>query len=108
MTYTITVERAGQDRFGNPVMPPATHTVDDCWDAPPGTERTAGETNHLAAIVEWDLDLLAPYGADLKPEDVVTIPGDPTRYQVFGRPERWKGPDGWEAGSVIRLKAATG
>ena len=104
MTYTITVERPTRDRFGNPVTPPATHTIDDCWDAPAGST----ERNHLEEIVEWDLDLLAPYGADLKSEDVVKIPGDETRYQVHGRPNRWKGPDGWEAGSVTRLKAATG
>ena len=104
MTYTITVERpGGKDRFGNP-LPPAVHTIEDCWDAPAGTS----ETSHLEEIVEWDLDLLSPYGADLKPADIVKIPGDSTRYQVHGRPNRWKGPDGWEAGSVTRLKAATG
>ena len=113
MTYTITVERPARDRFGNPVTPPPTHTIDDCWDAPAGTgdiqgRSAAGETGHLSDIVEWDLDLLGPYGADLKPDDVVKIPGDDTRYQVYGRPNRWKGPDGWEAGSVTRLKAATG
>lgn len=104
MTYTITVERAARDRFGNPVTPPPTHTIDDCWDAPAGSS----ESNHLEQTVEWDLDLLGPYSADLKPDDVVKIPGDDTRYHVHGKPNRWKGPDGWEAGSVTRLKAATG
>ena len=102
---TATVERpGGTDRFGNP-LPPATHTVADCAPAPAGST----EQNFQADTIEWDVDLLGPYAADFQAEDVVTLPGDANRYQVHGKPQRWKHPvTGWEAGSVTRLKAVSG
>lgn len=67
------------------------------------------ETEDRAATVEWDVDLMVPYGADVVAGDVVSLPGDQARYQVHGRPARWRNPfTGWEAGTVARLKAVTG
>ena len=102
---TVTVERpAGMDRFGNK-LPPTTHTVSGCAPAPAGST----ETNVDAATVEWDIDLIGPYDADLAAQDVVLLPDDGDRYQVYGRPQRWEHPvTGWKAGSVTRLKAVSG
>jgi hypothetical protein len=103
---TITVTRPpGSDRFGNPLPAPAPHTVDDCQPFPAGS---FAESHHLEQTVEWDLDLFVPYAADIEPEDVVTIPGDSTGYQVHGKPQRWRSPDGWEPGTVVLLKAVSG
>lgn len=101
---TATVERpGGVDADGNPLTP-ATHTEPGCAPAPAGSF----EVHHLEATVEWDKDLFAPYDADFKPEDVVTLPGDETRYQVHGQPSPWRSPfTGWEAGLVVRLKAVS-
>lgn len=102
---TATVERpAGADRFGNPLAP-TTHEVAGVAPAPGGsTEQSLNES-----IVEWDLDLLGPVDADIRAEDIVTLPGDPTRYQVVGRPQRFRHPmTNWQAGSVTRLKGVEG
>jgi hypothetical protein len=99
---TVTVERApGTDRHGNPLGGATTHTVTPCGVAPAGsTERI-----HLEATVEWDLDLIVPYAANIRAEDVITLPGDTTRYQVQGRPSKFRSPfTGWEAGAIARLK----
>lgn len=103
---TATVTRpAGSDRFGNPLPAQPPHTVAGCAPAPAGST----EQHHLEQTIEWDVDLLGPYDADFQPEDVVTLAGDDTRYHVHGVVKRWKNPmTGWEAGSVTRLKAATG
>jgi hypothetical protein len=111
---TVIVERpTGYDPFGNP-KPPTTHTVDDCWAYPPGmgaTSSAGNEQTHLQSVVEWDLDLYAPAGADIRPEDVVRVPGefDPdgnlVPFQVHGRANRWRAPTGWSPGDIIRLKA---
>lgn len=103
---TATVSRpAGMDADGNPTAAPAPHTVDGCGLAPAGSL----EEHFQASTVEWDLDLLAPYAADIKAQDVVTLPGDTARYQVHGKPSKWRNPfTGWEAGTVVRLKAVEG
>ncbi len=99
--FTVTVERpGGTDRYGNP-LPGATHTVDGCATAPAGSSEQTG----AAATVEWDLDLLAPFDADIAAQDVVLLPGDPERYAVDGRPARFRSPfTSWEAGTLARLK----
>lgn len=102
---TATVERpGGTDQYGNP-LPGTSHTVPGCGVAPSGSTEKHGPE----ATVEWDLDLLAPLAADFKAEDVVTLPGDSTRYQVHGRPKVLRSPfTGWEAGQVVRLKGVEG
>lgn len=102
---TATVSRpGGMDADGNP-LPGTSHTVDGCGVAPAGSF----EEHFQASTVEWDLDLYAPFGADFIAEDAVTLPGDTTRYQVHGRPSPWRNPfTGWEAGTVVRLKAVEG
>ena len=61
----------------------------------------------VSQTVEWDADFLTSYGADIEADDVVVYAGE--RYQVHGRPARWKHPmTGWESGAVVRLKAVTG
>lgn len=114
---TATVERpGGTDQYGNP-LPGTTYTVDGCAPAPAGSTEKHGPE----ATVEWDLDLLIPYGAPLTPtppseepagiaaQDVVTLPGDTTRYQVHGMPKHFRSPfTGWEAGTVVRLKGVAG
>lgn len=99
---TATVERpGGMDADGNTTAP-APHTVAGCGTAPAGSI----EQHHLESTVEWDLDLLAPYGSDFAAQDVVTLPDGPTRYQVYGEPSPWRNPfTGWQAGVVVRLKA---
>jgi hypothetical protein len=106
---TVTVERpAGFDQYGNPLAP-ATHTVAGCAPAPAGSVSASVEDTDRGHEVEWDLDLLAPYGADVVATDVVLIPGDPTRYQVHGRPRAYRSPfTGWESGAVVRLKGVEG
>lgn len=103
MTYTITVKRAGRDRFGNP-LPPTTRTVDSCQTFPAGS---FSESHGLEATVEWDLDLFAPHRPDIEAQDTIKLPGDPTTYQVHGKPQHWSA-DGWEPGTVIKLKAVEG
>lgn len=102
---TVTVERpGGQDQHGN-ALPGTTHTVPGCAPAPAGST----EENHQEATVEWDYDLLGPYAADFAAQDIVLLPGDTTRYQVYGEPKRFRSPfTGWEAGSVTRLKGVAG
>lgn len=104
---TIVVERAGKDRFGNPSAP-ASHQVDECARFPAGTLDRNFERTYLQDTVEWDLDLYAPFDADITSADVVLLPGDTNRYQVQGQPQRWESPDGWQPGTVVRLKAVTG
>lgn len=99
---TVTVERPGaDDRYGNPTAG-SSHTI-------AGAFAPAGSTENVdrSQTVEWDEEFLTDYGADLMAEDVVTYGTD--RYQVFGKPARWRHPmTGWEAGTVARLKAVTG
>lgn len=112
---TATVNRpGGADQFGNPLSG-TTHTVDGCAPAPPGTIRSFVEAHGTEATVEWDLILLAPYEADFRAQDVVTLPddldadGEPTRYQVHGRPEKFRAPfTGWSAGMMVILKSVEG
>lgn len=103
---TATVSRpAGMDAHGNPLAAPAPHTVAGCGRAPAGSL----EQHFLESTVEWDVDLLAPHGADIKAQDTVTLTGDTTRYQVHGLPAAWRNPfTGWNAGTVVRLKAVEG
>ena len=100
---TVTVERpTGTDRHGNP-LPPTSSTVGDCVTAPAGSTEQTGPSS----LVEWDLDLIAPHDADIRPSDAVVVDGE--RYAVFGRPQRFRNPfTGWEAGLVARLKGAEG
>ncbi len=103
--FTVTVERpGGTDRHNNPLPGAPPHTVAGCTPAPAGSSEQTG----TAATVEWDLDLYAPYDADIIAQDVILLPGDPERYAVTGRPARLKSPTGWEAGMVARLKGVTG
>ena len=104
---TVTVERpAGSDRYGNPLTP-ATHMVDGCVLAPAGSSEQTG----ASATVEWDLDLLnTDPDADIAPQDVVVIDEGPDagRYQVFGKPARYRSPWTGQGGIVARLKGVTG
>lgn len=100
---TIIVERVGTDRFGNPTGP-AQHQVEDCAQFPAGSlERNFGQET-----VEWDVDLFAPFTADIIAADVILLPGDTDRYQVQGKPQKWESPDGWQPGMVVKLKAVSG
>lgn len=101
---TVTVERPGStDQYGNP-KPGTTHTVGPCGIAPAGST----EQNYLQDLAEWDLDLIAPHDADISEADIVTLPGETTRYQVDGRPKRFRSPfTGWEAGAIARLKGVS-
>ncbi len=103
---TVTVERpGGTDRYNNPLPGAPPHTVDGCATAPAGSSEQTG----TAATVEWDLDLYAPYDADIAAQDVILLPGDPERYAVHGRPARFRSPfSGWEAGTLARLKGVRG
>ena len=107
---TVSVERpGGRDRYNNR-LPSSFHTVPDCAPAPVSTMTSNKEMNSLAATVEWDLELLcSDPDADFEAQDILTIPGDGGRYQVNGRPERWRNPfTGWAAGCGVRLKAVNG
>jgi hypothetical protein len=100
-----TVTRSGgTDRYGNP-LPGTTHSLHGCAVAPAGSTESADQ----AATVEWDQDLICDHDADLIAQDVVVLPGDPTEYQVFGRPRPFTNPfTGWKAGKVARLKGVQG
>jgi hypothetical protein len=103
---TATVTRPpGTDAHGNPLTAPAPHEVPGCAPAPAGSV----ERHHLEQAVEWDVDLLGPYDANFEPQDMVTLAGDDTEYQVHGTVQRWRHPmTGWEAGSLTKLKAVSG
>jgi hypothetical protein len=103
---TVTVKRSGgTDRYGN-TLPGTTHTVSDCAIAPAGST----ESDVDSATVEWDLDLLCgDTEADVNAQDAVLLPGDPSTYQVHGRPRPFTNPfTGWKAGKVARLKGVSG
>lgn len=101
--FAIQVHRGGKDRFGNP-LPGGDHTVEPCAAAPAGSTELV---NGQATVITHDT-VYGPYVADVEPKDTVTIPeGQPIdagRYEVEGKPQRWKNPfTGEESGCVIRL-----
>ncbi len=111
--FTVTVERpGGTDRHNNPLPGAPPHTVDGCATEPAGAgsvRQGSSERVGDSATVEWDLNLFAPYDADITAQDVILLPGDPERYAVTGRPARLRSPfTGWEAGMIARLKGVRG
>lgn len=107
--FTATVRRyGGTDRFGNAIDGTA-HTIKGCAAAPAGsTEIVNGQ-----ATVTTEDTIYAPYAADVTAQDEVEVPdGQPIpagRYQISGKPQRWKNPfTGLEAGTTIRLTRADG
>lgn len=104
---TVTVVRpAVRDRNGD-VDPGSavTFPVDGCaraWGM--STEDTDRRETAL-----WDVTLYCPTGTDIRHTDKIVFPGDPTRYDVVGMPQRWDPHPltGWQPdlSVVVRLKA---
>jgi hypothetical protein len=106
----VTVRRPTLDRFGDPVLPTPTHTVEGCAWAP----RSETEITDLRQTSITGYWLFAPFGADIEHSDEVIIPGivdggEPIVWQVRGEAGRWESP--WthiEVGSQLALERATG
>lgn len=99
---TVTVLRARpRDRFGDGGFD-VHHTESNVAIAPTGT----AEPDPLRGLVESDVDLYLPPGADVLASDRIELP-DGDEYFVVGKPARWKSPfTGWKPGVVVQLKAA--
>ena len=106
--FDITVHRGGVDRFGDP-LPATDHTVLGCAAAPAGSTEYVGTQ---ATVVDSDT-IYAPFDADVKAQDTITVPAgqaiEPGTYSVQGTPQRYVNPfTGTQAGTVIRLTRGTG
>jgi hypothetical protein len=105
---TVTVERrAKRDAFGDRIAPSASHTIDGCAIAPQVGARgmTGSSTTDDAqrATVQTFRYIYCPAGADIQPDDAVTLP-DGRTYLVEGDPSPWKNPfTGREPGIEVRL-----
>jgi hypothetical protein len=101
---TVTVRRpGGRDREGDP-LPGTEHSIGGCAVYP----RTSSETEATGTTVITGRTLLAPYGADIAPEDRVVLP-DGTVWAVEGQPGPWESPlTGWRPGTEVALVRAEG
>ncbi len=104
---TVTILRPGppvEDDYGNDVPGPDTETqVAGCAVWP----RTSNEDNQARAQVIEGLNLVAPYGTDIRPHDRVKI-GD-LIYEVDGDPGDWASPlTGTKAATQVSLTRVTG
>lgn len=104
---TVTVIRAGaptQDDYGNDVPGPNVETpVGGCAVWP----RTSSEDVQGRLQVLEGLNVVAPYGTDVRPHDRVRVRG--VLYDVDGDPGEWRSPlTGTQAGVQIALTRVTG
>ncbi|MDT0302903.1 hypothetical protein [Streptomonospora wellingtoniae] len=101
----VTVKRSGgKDRYGDPLPGPPPHTVEGCAVYP----RTSTETATGGTTVITGRTLLAPIGADILPEDQITLP-DGTVWSVEGDVGPWSSPfTGWSPGLEVNLERVKG
>lgn len=113
MSATVTIVRPlGNDSHGDPIAGvPERITVDGAFVAPrqnPETEAGVHDTARQAVIV--GLTLYAPFGTDLRHDDVVEVAGPwAGTYEVEGEPGRWRSAfSDWEPGLEVALRRAVG
>ena len=117
VAFTATVHRVPVDqqknRWGDPLAVPADHEVGGCAIYPGGSVE-AVETRDTVSDTAV---LLAPYGADIRVTDEVSVPDSlavpppyrGTRWRVDGTPEGWQSPfTGWRAGTAVTLTRQRG
>jgi hypothetical protein len=104
---TITILRPGaptQDDYGNDV--PGADEENDV----PGCAvwpRSSDEDNRSRQQVTQGLNVVAPYGTDIRPADRVQVRG--LVYTVDGEPGSWRSPlTGTEGGVQVSLTRVTG
>lgn len=102
---TVTVRRYTRDNKGNRVEV-SVHTVDGVGVAPAGGSGwgvASDEVNTLGEQVKSGTTLYAPYGADIRARDTVTL-ADGSRWEVDGDPADWRSPlSGRPRGTVVSL-----
>lgn len=103
---TITIVRLAPPTFPTMGDAPAVATstdIDNCAVWPTQTtELIVGQDT-----VTWDLDLVVPFGTDVRSDDQVEYEG--VTYDIVGRPQPWRSPfTGSTPGTVINLKSSTG
>lgn len=82
-------------------------SVSDCSWQPDYSTDSDGD---LRSTVVTGYTLFAPYSADLRAKDEVTLPGDPLPWFVVGDVGRWSPSPftGWTPGIRVALRRATG
>jgi hypothetical protein len=104
---TITVLRAGeptQDDYGNDVPGEDVETdIGGCAVWP----RSSDEDNRARQQVTEGLNVVAPYGSDIRPHDRIRVRG--LLYEIDGEPGSWASPlTGTKAGVQVSLTRITG
>lgn len=106
----VTVHRYIMDRYGDRQEVSQHHVQRTAFaPRPAAAGRGSAELTDRANTVIADAELYIPYGADIKPSDVIEL-HDGTEWEVSGAAERWAGPftRGWLPGAVVPLKRMTG
>ena len=103
---SITVRRSGgRDPRTQDPLPASEHGIDGCAWAP----RYASETTGGGNTTITGLSLFVPYGADIRADDVVLLPGDDRVWEVDGEPGDWRNPfTDWRPGTEVALKRQEG
>lgn len=101
---TVEVERGTRNEHGD-VNYAVTHSIEGCADAP----RASTEVNENRTTVIVGKTLYGPYGADLRFDDRVVLPGTAPRkertWRVIGEIGNWRNPfTGWTPGFEVALE----
>lgn len=112
---TITVQRLGRDRHGDPTVV-SEHTIAGVVVAPTGTTEDVSTGDRVTGRY----DLYVPADADVRATDRVRRPSDPdpgegasvksrAPWIVVGDPAVWKSPFGfWTPGAVVQIERVSG
>lgn len=103
----VEVERGSTSNFGDKSYAPAGTIAGCAFDPGKSIEENEGRTT----VIDRPR-LLGPFGADLRPDDRVIVPGpEPIaqrRYKVVGRVRQWRNPfNGWSPGFECDLEAVS-